>query len=232
MSDNLVTTSLHAVSQALLIPTVVCLLLLIAASIFLIGTFIAEIVRDRSYMKLSMTGLLNDLNKTAIDGIGDVLQKSGLLNRQKNALIELFDNRHLPEDARTALARKLISKETAHYNTITGISDMGAKIGPMLGLMGTLIPLGPGIVALSGGDTATLSNALLVAFDTTVAGLVTAIVCMIISKIRKKWYRQYLIDLQTAATSILERIEGVAAPFPDVVDETLYASESKYGSRA
>lgn len=39
----------------------------------------------------------------------------------------------------------------------------------MLGLLGTLIPLGPGIIALGQGDTQTLSTSLLTAFDTTIA---------------------------------------------------------------
>ena len=229
--SNFFTNALHSVSQGLLVPTVVCLLLLICASVFLIGTFIAEIIRDRAHMKLSMEKLMNNLDKADIDQIDSVLNESNLLNRQKQALIKIFNNKHLQQESLVAFARKVLAKEKSHYATITGISDMGAKIGPMLGLMGTLIPLGPGIIALSTGETETLSNALLVAFDTTVAGLVSAVVCMIISKIRKKWYKQYMIDLQTAATSILERIDGVSASKSAPEDKPAYSSASAYGSR-
>lgn len=48
-----------------------------------------------------------------------------------------------------------------------------AKLSPMLGLMGTLIPLGPGLAALGDGDVKILSTAMSVAFDTTVLGLLS-----------------------------------------------------------
>lgn len=41
------------------------------------------------------------------------------------------------------------------------------QLGPILGLLGTLIPLGPGLAALGSGDIVTLAEALTVAFDTT-----------------------------------------------------------------
>ena len=46
------------------------------------------------------------------------------------------------------------------------------QLGPILGLLGTLIPLGLGLAALGSGDIVTLAEALTVAFDTTVTGLV------------------------------------------------------------
>jgi len=70
-----------------------------------------------------------------------------------------------------------------------------ARLAPMFGLMGTLIPLGPGIIALSQGDTQTLADSLLIAFDTTVAGLAAAGVAFAISRLRKRWYEDYLDTL-------------------------------------
>ena len=70
--------------------------------------------------------------------------------------------------------------------------------------MGTLIPLGPGIIALGQGDTFTLSNSLLIAFDTTVAGLVCALIALVISTIRKIWYRNDMSILETLMECILE----------------------------
>ena len=58
----------------------------------------------------------------------------------------------------------------------------------MFGLMGTLIPLGPGLIALGQGDTKTLSDSLLIAFDTTIAGLVAGAIAYVVSGIRKSWY--------------------------------------------
>jgi biopolymer transport protein ExbB/TolQ len=74
----------------------------------------------------------------------------------------------------------------------------------MFGLMGTLIPLGPGLIALAQGDTKTLSDSLLIAFDTTVAGLISAAISFVISGIRKGWYEQYMTGLETIMETILE----------------------------
>ncbi len=80
---------------------------------------------------------------------------------------------------------------------------MVARIAPMFGLMGTLIPLGPGLIALA-QECKTLSDSLLIAFDTTVAGLISAAVSFVISGIRKNWYRQYMTGLETVMETILE----------------------------
>ena len=53
-------------------------------------------------------------------------------------------------------------------------ADLLARIPPMLGLMATIIPLGPGLAALGKGDPAQLASAVTVAFDATVLGLVAA----------------------------------------------------------
>jgi biopolymer transport protein ExbB/TolQ len=66
--------------------------------------------------------------------------------------------------------------------------DLLARSGPILGLMGTLIPLGPGLAALSSGDIAILATAMTVAFDTTVVGLLIGLIAYVIGRIRRRWY--------------------------------------------
>ena len=58
--------------------------------------------------------------------------------------------------------------------------------------------------ALGQGDTKTLSGSMLIAFDTTVAGLISAAICFIISGIRKSWYEQYVVGLETVLETVLE----------------------------
>ena len=55
----------------------------------------------------------------------------------------------------TALAQRLLDEE-AYYERATMLTDLTVKLGPVWATR-TLIPLGPGIVALGQGDTATLS---------------------------------------------------------------------------
>jgi biopolymer transport protein ExbB/TolQ len=69
-------------------------------------------------------------------------------------------------------------------------TDLLARSGPILGLMGTLIPLGSGLSALGDGNLDMLATALTVAFDTTVVGLLVGLVAYCISRARRRWYEQ------------------------------------------
>jgi hypothetical protein len=78
-------------------------------------------------------------------------------------------------------------------------ADLLARIPPMLGLMATIIPLGPGLAALGKGDPAQLASAVTVAFDATVLGLVAGIAGLIIGKLRRRWYEEALEAMEQAA---------------------------------
>lgn len=76
-------------------------------------------------------------------------------------------------------------------------ADLIARIGPMLGLMGTLIPLGPGLAGLGRGELDTLATAVTVAFDTTVLGLLAGIVGFVLGRLRRRWYDNLLNQLES-----------------------------------
>ena len=77
-----------------------------------------------------------------------------------------------------------------------GRADVLARVGPMLGLMGTLIPLGPGLAALGKGNVAVLAQAVTVAFDTTVMGLLIGVLAFVVSRLRRRWYEELLDTLE------------------------------------
>jgi biopolymer transport protein ExbB/TolQ len=70
-----------------------------------------------------------------------------------------------------------------------------ATISPMLGLMGTLIPLGPALIGLSQGDIEQLANNLMIAFATTVIGLFAGTIGYVLTQVRKRWYWQDMADI-------------------------------------
>ena len=199
---------LHVISQALLAPDIILLLAFIGYALFSIGSVIVEYFTERKYFQVVMPKFLAALMAADEEGIPEVIKGSGLLKRQKVALYTVYEYRALPGDALVALVRRLVNEEETRYDRITGRNNMAAKVSPMLGLMGTLIPLGPGIQALGTADTAALSSSLLVAFDTTVAGLVTAAVCLVIGKIRSNWYDNYLSALDAGMATMMEKIES------------------------
>ncbi|WP_292758758.1 MULTISPECIES: MotA/TolQ/ExbB proton channel family protein [unclassified Methylophaga] len=79
-------------------------------------------------------------------------------------------------------------------------ADFITRLAPMLGLMGTLIPLGPGLAALGEGQLSILTTAMTVAFDTTVIGLLAGMIGFVIGRMRRRWY--------DAALTLLEQQNG------------------------
>ena len=75
-------------------------------------------------------------------------------------------------------------------------ADFVTRLAPMLGLMGTLIPLGPGLAALGDGDVKILSTAMSVAFDTTVLGLLCGMIGFVIARLRRRWYDKALTKME------------------------------------
>ena len=187
---------LRAVSGAMELPVVILLILLLAFAVFSVGWIIAEYFSEHRHMKEDLPALLEHLRDSETD-LEAAIAESKLNRRQKATLQELTQHADFTRPLLDDLADNLLEQEQAHYDHMIKFTDLASKLGPMLGLLGTLIPLGPGIIALGQGDTYTLSVSLMTAFDTTVAGLCFAAVCMIVSTIRRRWYAAYMADLET-----------------------------------
>ena len=186
--SSVVIDTLRMVAESLQIPTVIILLLLILLTIVMLGGFIVEAFTERRVLKVSIPELVDSLHGKSIQEVQKIIDNSGLLPRQKKGYQEVVKRTALPDDLREALVK---------------VTDLVARIAPMFGLMGTLIPLGPGLIALGQGDTKTLSDSLMIAFDTTIAGLVSGAVSYFISGVRKGWYEQYMSWTQTIMETIL-----------------------------
>ena len=78
------------------------------------------------------------------------------------------------------------------------------RIGPMLGLMGTLIPLSPALVGLATGNMEQLSINLVTAFSVTVIGLLIGGLAFLVSIVRDRLYSQDISDMEY----LLELLEG------------------------
>ncbi len=84
---------------------------------------------------------------------------------------------------------------------------MLVRVGPMLGLMGTLIPLAPALVGLANGNYAKLATNLTTAFSVTVIGLLIGGLAFTVSIVRDRLYSQDISDMEY----LLELIEGDGA---------------------
>ncbi len=208
---------MHTVTSALQVPVVVLLMALAVIVVVLLGMLAAEFFTERRYFKLSIPDLVDNLQHS--DNPESVVRKSGMLRRQKVALFELLNHPDASSSERESMAVNIVAQEQAIFDNRVKITDFIAKVGPMLGLMGTLIPLGPGVIAIGMGDTQTLSDSLLVAFDTTITGLVVAAIALLISTIRKAWYVKYNAAFAAACEIVLEKANEGAALSDRMADE-------------
>ena len=198
---------LRIVSEGLLAPDIILLLAFIGYAVFCIGSILVEAFTDHRNFKVHMPSFLAALDDASQEDVARVIETSGLLNRQKIALLTAFDYRTLPGDMLVALVRRLLNEEETRYRRIVNRNNICVRVAPMLGLMGTLIPLGPGIAAMGQGDVSALSSSLVIAFNTTVAGLASAAVCLVIARTRKMWYDSYMNALESAMASLLQKVD-------------------------
>ncbi|SEO83092.1 MotA/TolQ/ExbB proton channel family protein [Aquisalimonas asiatica] len=62
-----------------------------------------------------------------------------------------------------------------------------SRTAPMLGLVATMIPLGPALLALGDGDLATVGEQLVVAFAAVILALITASITFWVLTVRRRW---------------------------------------------
>lgn len=129
--------------------------------------------------------------------------------------IEHFDFENLPKCSFSSKLQNMISLKwhpihcdkliaDSHGNYARELERLSflLKVGPMLGLMGTLIPMGPALVGLANGDIASMAINLQMAFATTVIGIFVGAIGLITYSIKKLWYNseisnlQYVLDVQ------------------------------------
>lgn len=194
---------LHSMTSVLQIPVVIILILFIAAILVATGWIISEYMNEHKHMQVQLPKLLDEI-RAGEQPIEEIIETSGLLKTQKKALIEITKHSDFNDLMLESLAANLLEREQERYDAKLKPTDLLSKLGPMFGLLGTLIPLGPGIIALGQGDTMTLSQSLMTAFDTTIAGLIVAAIAIVISTIRRGWYNNYMSVLETVMDCVVE----------------------------
>ena len=203
-SEN-VNNILRAIISNLKTPVVMILLVLMVATVIVAGTFVFEFFVEHRKLKADIPKLIETMNRAKANELTDLIDKNKLLPRQKKALHRLIEADEMDGDTREIYASQLLFEEEEHYQKYLRWPQMISKLGPMFGLLGTLVPLGPGLMALGQGDTQALSQSLLTAFDTTAAGVVIAAIALVIAQMRKQWYRRYSQALESMMEVILDK---------------------------
>lgn len=73
-----------------------------------------------------------------------------------------------------------------------------ARTAPMLGLVATMIPMGPALLALTTNDAKAIGDNLVVAFSAVILALVSASITFVLLTIRRRWLLVELRALERA----------------------------------
>ncbi|WP_295114388.1 MotA/TolQ/ExbB proton channel family protein [uncultured Methanobrevibacter sp.] len=199
------TGSLDVISQSLTIPVLVILLIIVIITIITLGGVIAEYTSRRKVPVGTIRDLIYDINAAnSVDELKNIISNAKIPKSQKKVLTEIASSEVLGDSSREALARKLFEFEEEKTLSTLQKTDIITRIGPTLGLMGTLIPMGPGLAALGAGDINTLASSLTVAFNTTIVGIGSGALCYVLGKVRSGWYDRYLSDLDALIDAVLD----------------------------
>jgi len=168
------------ISSAFLLPAMVAILGLFVYATYLAGGVLAETL-DRRVNKDSLRRLYE----------GEPTLERFLGLDWKLALGRFADGAKLHPER---LDKKVIDLENDLRQRAERLSVL-ARTGPMLGLIGTLIPLQPALAGLAAGDMQSMASNLLIGFTTTVVGLIVGGASFALGVQVRHWGRQDLTEM-------------------------------------
>ena len=196
---------LYDVSEALRVPVLVLALAALAIIVAEAGALLVELRRRRNRSLLGLERAVEECRgylaaAMPAEALGALLRFAW--NRQmEEALAGIVEQCGLPQ------SEARVAKRLAEYDYLSlrrlERTRILVRMGPALGLMGTLIPLSPALAGLAGGDIAALSENLRVAFSVTVAGLMIGAFAFAISLVRDRLYAQDYSDVEYVAAGLI-----------------------------
>jgi len=185
---EIISKALFWVANSLLIPDIILLLVLFGRGLLLIGSFYNQYMTKRKNDKT-----LNDQIKAfSMESLESL--KLALPEKDDSLFIKYL--RDLITNSPTeAYSDFLISNFENEADKDLSLSKLLAKMGPILGLMGTLIAMSPALVGLSSGDITGMAYNMQVVFATTVVGLVISAIGLITLQFKQRWYAKDVNNL-------------------------------------
>ena len=186
-----VSNVLFWISNGLLVPVIVGLLYFFVNSILLLGIFFNQYLTHSKQTKL----LKKTLDSLRADDMEKLTVEAGKLP-QSNFTDFL---RNIVETPSKAYSNRLLADYEVRADAELGKYKLLTKFGPILGLMGTLIPMGPALAGLATGDVASMAYNMQIAFATTVVGLFVGAIGYVLLQIKQRWFVAELADLEFIA---------------------------------
>lgn len=195
---NTISDIMFWISTGLLVPVVVLLIALFFRALLLVGSFFGQYMSIRKTDKL----IREQMEVLTPDTINELSRK---LPEKSSSLVVIYMHRILETQASRAQVQRLLANFEIAADKDLSTSKTLTKLGPILGLMGTLIPMGPALVGLSTGDIASMAYNMQVAFATTVIGLFAGAIGFLTQQVKQRWYLQDMTNLEFLSELLTEK---------------------------
>lgn len=192
MNMTYISDTLYWISTGLLVPVVLLLIIFFVRALLLVGAFFGQYIAMRKCQAL-IADKLDGLTAESLADFADSLPTN-------NATLAVgYMRRIIDARGNKALTEKLLADFEIAADQQLSMPKTLSKLGPILGLMGTLIPMGPALAGLAAGDISSMAYNMQVAFATTVIGLVISAIGFITTQTRQRWLLQDMTNLEFVA---------------------------------
>lgn len=189
---SFISNILYWISTGLLVPVIVLLIFFFVRAILLIGAFFGQYMQEKKSIAAMRAGI-EKLTPASLPEFASSLPAKG------GSIAEAYARKIVAEGADEARVELALNDYELAADKALSTSKVLTKMGPILGLMGTLIPMGPALVGLATGDIASMAYNMQVAFATTVVGLVVSAIGFLTQQVRERWLAANLAMLEYLA---------------------------------
>lgn len=198
--QQILENGLFALGQVLRFPIFALLWVCVAAVLFMAGRCVADfIIRRRERAGFDLDAWL--LGGTVLDA-PDARQRK-LPTALRRLLGDVEKERAQDTLADGGLEHLVLEHEERVRRTLT-TPRMLVRVGPSIGLIGTLIPMGASLAAMAGGDLQAMAGQMVVAFTSTIIGLAVGTAAFVVATVRLAWVNEAVREQRYLA----ERISG------------------------
>jgi hypothetical protein len=108
--------------------------------------------------------------------------------------VEYLQRRRHPQRPLLLVDRSLSQDlmELAVLKDLEGVR-LCSRVAPMLGLIATMIPMGPALVAVASGESQGVAQSLAPAFASVIVALASASITFVVYTVRRRWLMRELV---------------------------------------
>lgn len=192
---EIISKTLFGIANSMLIPDIILLIFFFLRALILLGsTYNQFTIRRRNSNKFD--ALIKQLKPEEVEEL------KSKLPQKSDSLFVTYLSDMLNHKADADYADYLMGVYETEATKELNFSRLLAKIGPVLGLIGTLVSMSPALVGLSSGDITGMAYNMQVVFATTVVGLLISSVGLFTLQLKQRWFAKDLNNLDYVARVI------------------------------